>query len=122
MQKTISGNRETVVRTYYELVAVIAKASSGSNQSAITDKEVSILTSIAVHNKSSFVLTPGVRGKIQRTLGLSPAALSNHLGRMRKKNLIVEDSGDLKINPLIVPSDNGTYLFKITLNEHTSQA
>jgi DNA-binding MarR family transcriptional regulator len=119
MQKVISGDRTTVVRAYYELVAVLAKAASGAKQNAITDKEVSILTSIAVYNKATFVLTPGVRGKIQRSLGLSPSALSNHLGRMRRKNLIVEDSGDLRINPLIVPAD-GPYLFKITLNETTA--
>jgi DNA-binding MarR family transcriptional regulator len=115
MQKIISAQRQEICRTYYELIAVIARATAGSDKSPITDKEVSILSVIASHNRQG-LLTRGVRGKIQRTLNLSPAALSNHLGRMRTKNLIIEEAGDLRINPRFIPKEGGSS-FNITLNE-----
>lgn len=114
MEKIISGGRDEVVKTYYELVAVVTRAVARSDKSPITPTEVSILSIIAAHNRQA-LLTKGVRGKIQRALNLSPAALSNHLRRMKDKKLLIEEAGDLRTNPRIVPS--GSDVFKVTLHE-----
>jgi hypothetical protein len=102
MQKKIFGSRGEICKTYYELLQVIARGAVKSKTSPITDKEVAILSMVVELNNDG-IFTKGVRGKIQRSLGLSAAALSNHLGRMKEKNLLIED-GDLRVNPKFIPS------------------
>lgn len=107
MHKRITGTKGEICRAYYGLLQIVARAAAKSDASPITDKEVSILSMVVDLNNDG-ILTKGVRGKIQRTLGLSAAALSNHLGRMREKNLLVEEGGDLQVNPKLIPSDKQT--------------
>lgn len=114
MEKIISGQRDEICKTYYEIIAVVTRAIAKNDKSPITPTEVQILAIIATHNRQA-LLTKGVRGKIQRTLNMSPASLSNHLRRMREKNLLIEEAGDLRTNPRIVPK--GSDIFSIKLNE-----
>lgn len=112
MEKVLSGTRAETSKTYYELIAVITRAAARSKKSPITGTEVNILAHIASANKQG-LLTKGIRRQLQQMLNLSPAALSNHLKRMRDKKLLVEVAGDLQINHIILPTPS----IKVTLHE-----
>lgn len=108
----LSGSRDSLVEDHWEIMALLLKQ-KGIN---LTPKERSILTAIT---KTSVLglLTKGVRGKVRRILSLAPAAFSNHTGRLKEKGLLIEEAGDLRVHPKILPTFPNEFKIKLHARE-----
>lgn len=107
-ESILSGTRASVIEDHFEIVGLVVK----QRGITITPKEKKILAAIAESNDLG-LLTSGVRNKIRRQHGFSPAAFSNHTARLREKGLLIEEAGDLRIHPKILPEFPSTFQLKL---------
>lgn len=104
----LSGSKDSLVEDHWEIMALILKQ-KGIN---LTPTERKILAAITKSNPLG-LLTKGVRGKVRRVLSLNPAAFSNHSSRLKEKGILVEEAGDLRVHPKILPSFPSEFKIKL---------
>lgn len=100
------GSSLKVAEKYYQILATLSNLGLG-------EKEIQLAAFTAVKgNISSLEL----RKEFVETHNTTRASLGNMIGKLKKKQVLVEEDGIIKINPYASPNFNEPILLNITLN------
>lgn len=116
--KTFSVDSYEFFRVHFGIVSVLLP-----DEFALTPTEINIMSSFMDCSQSGLVTT-GTRKLVRGRLKLSESNLSNHLKRLKEKKYIIEEAGDLRVNPKVVPSslDRQEYKIAVHVNQGADQA